>query len=239
MPNTLNSDHSDHNDQPVEPFTRDGSAAQKNRKFLLILTSVGVVMFLFAFANVPLFGMLCSALGIPLNPMERQPVAMNPSDRTIQMVFLGTTTGQIPLQVSPVNSMQKVKLGEVTTNDYRFVNLSDRWVYFYPVHNLLPEPTVTADLVDLSKCFCFNPQKIAPGARVTLPVVYVVSSDLPKKYTILTMNYSMFELTKENYEEKLRDVEKDLKKSEEKAKKESNTLTKSGVKTEPAGKGPL
>ncbi len=186
-----------------------GHPVQKNnRKFLLILVSVGMVMFLFAFANVPIFNMLCSAVGIELNPMKNQAVSMEPTDRTIQMAFLGSATGDIPLQVSPVKSMQTARLGQVMTNDYRFVNLSDRWLYFFPVHNLVP--SATSELVDLSKCFCFNPQKIAPGAKVSLPVVYVVSSDLPSKYSNLTMNYSMFELTKEDYERKLLESQKNM-----------------------------
>ncbi|MDX1970974.1 MAG: cytochrome c oxidase assembly protein [Candidatus Sumerlaeia bacterium] len=186
------------------PLIEDASTvARKNGKFLMILASIGVVMFLFAFANVPLFGMLCSALGIPLSPLEPRVVASEPTDREVKMIFLGTKSGDIPLQVSPVNTLQMARLGEVVTNDYRFVNLSDRWVYFYPIHTL--QPIAVADLIDLSKCFCFNPQKIAPGARVTLPVVYQISSDLPENYNNLTMNYTMFEITEAEYEKKLQE----------------------------------
>lgn len=199
-----------------EPFSP--AAPKKNKKILLILVCVGFVMFLFAFANVPIFGMLCKAVGIQVNPLSKQSVSTQETDRTVKMIFIGTTTGDIPLQVSPVQITQTATLGKITTNDYRFVNLSDRWVYFYPVHNL--QPIATADMIDLSKCFCFNPQKIAPGAKVTLPVVYVVSSDLPEKYTNLTMNYSMFELTKEDYEAKQRDLEKRL--AEEAAERLNN-----------------
>jgi len=126
---------------PKDHFGDDDMAARraKANRHLAILATVGLLMFGFAFANVPLFNMLCEKLGISQNP-NNQALADSTeiSDRQVEVTFLSNVMGALPVTFSADNSLQRVRLGEQTINDYTFVNLTDRPIFFRPVHSVKP-----------------------------------------------------------------------------------------------------
>lgn len=178
-------------------LARQKHYVKKSEKTLFILLALGFVMFGFAFANVPLFGMLCSAIGIEMNPGEKT-VSTEITGRELPVYFMGNVSAGIPITTEPVKRSQNVLLGDATINDYKFRNLSDRTIYFRPVHSI--QPSLSADYFLLEECFCFDLQKIEPKQKLSLPVVYRIGSDIPDTVHNMTLNYTMFEVTKQEYE---------------------------------------
>jgi len=207
---TENREHSDSlaRDEQWEAEEKNLRATQKKKitKSLMILGFIGIGMFGFAFANVPLFNMLCTAIGIEMNP-NANVVSTEATDRTADIYFRGETMGTIPIEVKPVKSRQEINLGQQVMNDYEFENKSDRTIYFRPVHSI--QPALAADKFQLSQCFCFDLQKLEPRERKSLPVVYIVGSDLKEGVHTMTLNYSMFEVTKGEYEQYWADPARD------------------------------
>ncbi len=176
------------------------TTAHRNRRTLIILGLIGFGMFGFAFANVPLFNMLCRQLGFGQNPNTAAVAASDEvSDREVEVMFMGNVIGQLPIAFNPVTRIQRVKLGEQALNDYHFVNMSSRPIYFRPVHSVRPT-SAAQDQFHLSKCFCFDDQMMHPHQEVTLPVVYKIGTGLDSEVSAITLNYSLFEITKEDYE---------------------------------------
>ena len=170
----------------------------RNGKLLVILVLLGFGMFGFAFANIPLFSLICEKLGFSQNPNSAKVgLEEGVSDRKAQVLFMGNVIGTLPISFRPDNITMTVKLGEQNLNDYYFTNMADRTVYFRPVHSI--RPTEAAVKFNLSKCFCFDDQKLAPRQKVSLPVVFKLSTELPEDVGTVTLNYTLFEISEKDY----------------------------------------
>ncbi len=174
-----------------------GRGSRTNRKTLIVLLVVGFGMFGFAFANVPLFDMLCRVVGIEQNP-NRKAVATDGPGREITVRFMGGIHGNLPITLAPVERIQKISTGQQALNDYKFVNLSDQPVFFRPVHSVTPTRRAT-DHFTLHECFCFDDQKLESRQSLSLPVVYTIGTDLDDDIDAVTLNYTLFELTEKDY----------------------------------------
>ncbi len=173
----------------------------KNKKLGLALGGVGILMFAFAFDNVPAFKMFCRKLGFGLSPnnTEAKPSdAAAKSGREVEVFFMGVVAGGAPIVFEGVEAIKEVRLGEQAETAYRFVNLSKDTIRFRPVHSILPEGAATR--FSLKKCFCFDDQTLLPGQEVTMPVIFSIAADLDSNVERVTLNYTLFQ--KSLHEEK-------------------------------------
>lgn len=165
----------------------------KNKKLGMALGGVGVLMFGFAFANVPAFKLFCSRLGFGLSPNNTQAgttVKGVAANREVEVLFMGIVAGGAPIGFEPVEATKDVHLGQQARNSYRFVNLSNDTIRFRPVHSILPEAAATR--FSLKKCFCFDDQTLLPRQEVELPVVFSIAPDLDSSVSQVTLNYTLF-----------------------------------------------
>lgn len=174
-----------------------------NGRWLAVLAGVGLFMFGFAFANVPLFNMLCRSLGIGLNPNASAAATFDPASpgmgREVNVVFSGSIVGTLPVSFAPIQQTMRVRLGEQALADYHFVNISSRKVYFRPVHTVQPS-TVADDQFSLSECFCFDDQYLNPRQEISLPVVFRISPDIPADVSQIRLHYTLFPITEAEYQ---------------------------------------
>jgi cytochrome c oxidase assembly protein subunit 11 len=165
---------------------------KRNRKYLVGFTLLAFAMFAFAFANVPLYRMVCQRLGIAVAPNASK-VARNKSGvtgRKIKVRFSGLVAGGMPVRFESAEPIQTVEVGKESENKYIFTNISKDTVRFRPVHSVLPEDA--AEKIQLVKCFCFNDQTLLPQQRLELPVIYTVGANLDPEIDYVTMNYTLF-----------------------------------------------
>lgn len=166
----------------------------KNKKLGLILGGVGILMFAFAFANVPAFKMFCRKLGFglsPNNPEAKLSDATVKGGREVEVLFMGVVAGGAPIVFEAVEATKEVRLGQQAETAYRFVNLSKDTIRFRPVHSILPEGAATR--FSLKKCFCFDDQTLLPKQEITMPVVFSIASDLDSNVERVTLNYTLFQ----------------------------------------------
>ena len=166
-------------------------------------------MFGFSFALVPLYDLMCDALGIGKIRAAEAPVASATiAPHTLTVEFVTTNTQQLDWSFYPL-----VKSMEVTTSETYMVN-------FVAKNNTANSMTVQAipsitpvqgtDYLIKTQCFCFEQQTLAPGESIKMPVVFLIDSGLPQKYATLTLSYSLFELKQtaaaQVRDEKLEDI---------------------------------
>lgn len=172
-----------------------------NRRLLAVLVAIGLFMFGFAYANVPLFDMLCRAMGISFNPNAASTETIEPGalGREITVSFTGSIIGTLPVSFAPARQSMTVRLGEQALVDYHFVNMSSRKVYFRPVHSVQPS-SVADDQFSLSECFCFDDQYLNPRQDISLPVVFRISPDIPADVNRVQLHYTLFPITEAEYQ---------------------------------------
>ena len=46
-----------------------------------------------------------------------------------------------------------------------------------------------------TECFCFEEQLLQPGEKLTMPVRFIIDPDLPDDVPVLTLGYTLFDIT--------------------------------------------
>ena len=156
----------------------------------LAITAVGMFAFVFV-VMVPLYDVLCDALGINGKTSGQAYTAVQSRMVTIQ--FVATNNEGMPWEFGPsVNAMQ-VHPG--ASNDTVF-----------HARNPLPEamvaqaipsvaPSSAAAYLHKTECFCFEQQVLQPGETVEMPVRFILDPGLPQEVRRLTLAYTLFDVT--------------------------------------------
>jgi cytochrome c oxidase assembly protein subunit 11 len=172
------------------------SAVQKNTRLVKILVLVGVGMFGFGYALVPLYDVLCDITGIN-GKTNLQAVAevAYPVDksREIKVEFLTTINELTPLSFWVQTNAMKVHPGQYYTVNFYAENKTDKKLVVRAIDSV--SPGLAKDYFTKTVCFCFSQQTFKPHERKTMPVRFVVKPDLPAQYKTITLSYTFFDNT--------------------------------------------
>ena len=158
----------------------------------LLLVAVG--MFAFGYALVPLYRVYCDLTGRGSNNAIDESVAALSevdADRLVTVV-LDTNTRDIPWSFKAERHKTKVRPGELSEAVFVVENLSGRTV----TGRAIPSVSPVQAGVYLSKldCFCFSEQVLAPGESREMQVRFIVDTDLPERFSSLTLSYTFFDV---------------------------------------------
>lgn len=169
-----------------------------NAVLALGIAAVVLLMFSFAYANVPLFKLFCQRFGIGGSSQAgstqetwEQSSATGPmTDRTVQVKFMGVVASGLPVRFGPSEPTIQAAIGKPVHLDYTFTNMSDDSVYFRAVHSIAP--VEAAREFQLMQCFCFDDQVLGPRQTITLPVYFALSPRTPANVNELMLSYQLF-----------------------------------------------
>jgi cytochrome c oxidase assembly protein subunit 11 len=157
-----------------------------------------VVMFVFAYANVPLFKLFCARFGIGgagkaalrIGAPEMSSSAGPIEKRDITVDLMGVTASGLPMRFGPSVSSVTTIPGRPVHLSYTFTNMSDDSVFFRAVHSIVP--LAAAKEFQLIQCFCFEDQSLGPRETRTLPVYFALSPRVPVGVEEMTLSYTLF-----------------------------------------------
>jgi len=156
---------------------------------------LAVASFGFAFAMVPLYNIACEKIfGIKLdNTASSEPKLAGTTideSRTVQVYFDGTVNSKLPWAFAPVQASMTVVPGKLYSTSYTARNTAA----YATVGNAAPSvaPNQFSGFFNKTECFCFTEQALASGESRDMPVRFIVSPDLPKEITTLTLSYTFF-----------------------------------------------
>ena len=162
------------------------------KKTSWLLGGMGVGMFAFGFALVPLYNLVCSISGINgiATAGGRAEVVMQGIDtsRKVTVEFDSTINENLPWKIERPPSKLKVHPGELHNISYRATNLSDKTI------NVTAIPGVTPwqanEYFNKTQCFCFDTQTLKPGESKEMNLQFTVDPDLPQQYKTITLSYT-------------------------------------------------
>ncbi len=168
----------------------------RHRRVVLILAAVGVGMFGFGFALVPLYSLICSVTGLN-GRFEAVKAAVvetrvDPS-RLVTVEFLTTVNADMPWEFRPEVSSMKVHPGQISEATFYARNRSDHKMVGQAVPSIAPGRA--KDYLQKTECFCFTQQTFAAGEGRDMPVRFIVSPDLPENVSRMTLSYTFFDIT--------------------------------------------
>ena len=168
------------------------------RRDLILAASCGVFvagMVGMAYAAVPFYNWFCRQTGFAGTPQIAKSAPTGELGRTIAVRFDGNVTGGLPWRFEPERNSIDVKLGEVVTVNFVATNLSARETTGQAAYNVAP--STTGGYFTKINCFCFTEQRLGPGEKREMPVVFYVDSSLAKDGELddlntITLSYSFY-----------------------------------------------
>lgn len=147
----------------------------------------------------PLYRKVCGALGIAL-PKEQNPAAVlariaregigrERADANTSLVNFMGVSGQLPIDIRPLERRLWVKTGEMVVVLYRLTNLTQRDLDYRAVHMVVPTEDTSFELI---KCFCDDHRILKAGVSEDLPLVFRLTKAVEGDAG-LTVNYTIFD----------------------------------------------
>jgi cytochrome c oxidase assembly protein subunit 11 len=177
-----------------------GQSKRKRGRDLIVAAACGAfvaVMVGAAFAAVPFYNWFCRTTGFGGTTQVASIAPAGMLDRKITVRFDANVAPGLPWRFAPeVNSID-LRIGEVATVYYDVVNTSARATEAQAAYNVTP-PTVGAYFTKIN-CFCFTEQRLGPGEKRQMAVVFYVDPALVKDsdqddLNTITLSYTFYPL---------------------------------------------
>lgn len=180
------------------------AAKVSSYSLVIKLSLFAVAMLGFSYAMVPMYKSACDAgwldatrvdLSNPYANVNRNVDTSNTQvDRTrwVTVEFVANMNENMPWNFEAQQKSVKIHPGEMTNVVYDVVNTTDREVVGVAVPSY--GPALAVKYFQKVECFCFTKQTMAPHEHRGMPVVFVVTPDLPKDVNTITLSYTFFEV---------------------------------------------
>jgi cytochrome c oxidase assembly protein subunit 11 len=171
---------------------------RSRRRDLLVAAACGAfvaVMIGAAYAAVPLYDWFCRATGFGGTTQVATAAPGRTLEQKIIVRFDANVAAGLPWRFEPETGAIEAKLGEVVTVNYRVTNASARETVGQATYNVTPP--ATGIHFQKINCFCFVEQRLAPGEKRDMPVVFYVDPALAadkeaRGVSAITLSYTFF-----------------------------------------------
>jgi cytochrome c oxidase assembly protein subunit 11 len=183
---------------PAKAPTPTSAAAPLKRRDLAIAAACGVfvaAMVGMSYAAVPLYSWFCRTTGFGGTPLVSKAAPGAVLDRLITVRFDANIGSGLPWRFEPERTSIDVHLGEVVTVYYSVTNLAARETAGQAAYNVAPG--TAGGYFDKINCFCFTEQRLAPGEKREMAVVFYVDPQLAKDsdqndLNTITLSYTFY-----------------------------------------------
>jgi cytochrome c oxidase assembly protein subunit 11 len=163
-----------------------------------VLRTGGIVVacaFLFGFAMVPVYRIVCEhVLGIKLANGATGSAGIadmvEDASRTITVQFVTSVNSKLPWQFAAEHASVDVHPGKLTEVWFDATNQSGAAI----VGNAVPSvaPSNASAYFNKTECFCFTEQVLQAGETRRMPVRFIVDPQLPAGVRELTLSYTFY-----------------------------------------------
>lgn len=156
-------------------------------------------MFLFAFALVPLYDVICEVTG--LNGKTGGAYEYVAADleqdesREVQIRFVTNINAGMPWGFGADQGGMRVSPGGVNEATFFAHNPTDRIMVAQTIPSVVPGRA--AAFFHKTQCFCFDQQVLMPGESVQMPVRFIVDRNMPDTVVSITLSYTMYDITEQ------------------------------------------
>jgi len=168
----------------------------RQHRIIWLLVALAVGMFGLGFALVPLYGLLCSAIGIQRNAETASSsviTGMPISSRWVTVKFDGAVQPNLPWDFRPPEPrILNVRLGETYVVHFTAANQSNQRITGQAIPAIIPWQATS--FFHKLECFCFQKQTIEGHERVEMPLRFTVLPDLPKDIDTVMLSYTFMRI---------------------------------------------
>jgi len=152
-------------------------------------------MFLFSFALIPLYNIICDVTGLNGNTSNLkekvEAYTETISTEKLNVQFISHQYNGEKLVFKPSEFEMVVSPGKVYSTVYIATNKTNSNIVGQAVPSV--SPNEAAKYLKKIECFCFEEQTFEPGKVVKLPLYFAIDEKLPNRIKTITLSYSFFE----------------------------------------------
>ena len=169
------------------------------RRDMIVAAACGVfvaMMVGMSYAAVPLYDWFCRTTGFGGRTQVATSVPRQGAlGRTITVRFDANVAGGLPWRFEPEQNSIEVRIGEVFTVNYIAQNLAARETLGQAAYNVAP--ATTGIHFQKINCFCFTEQRLGPGEKREMPVVFYVDPAMARdsdgaNVDTITLSYTFY-----------------------------------------------
>ncbi len=163
-----------------------------DRHLALKVAGIGLAMFAFGFALVPLYDVFCAVTGYGGKTASAAAAVVEQPDqsRTVRVEFLASVPRGVPFELEPEVTHLEVHPGQMYETHFRARNLTGSPRKAQAVPSVAPG--AAARYFNKAECFCFTSQEFQPHEELTLKLAFMVAADLPAHIDTLSLSYTYF-----------------------------------------------
>ena len=165
------------------------SETSKTRRDVAVAAACGVFVALMvgaSYAAVPFYDWFCRVTGFNGTTQVSSGAPGQVLARTINVRFDANVGAGLPWRFRPEQTSIEVRLGEVVTVYYEVINETARETLGQAAYNVTP--LSTGAYFQKINCFCFTEQRLKPGERREMPVVFYIDPALADDADAGTLN---------------------------------------------------
>jgi cytochrome c oxidase assembly protein subunit 11 len=170
----------------------------QHRRDLAVAAACGVfvaTMVGAAYAAVPFYNWFCRATGFLGTTQVAAAGPGNILERKVTIRFDANVAGNLPWRFEPDQTSIEARIGEVVTVGYTVINESARATVGEASYNVTPP--MAGVYFSKINCFCFTEQRLQPGEKRDMTVVFFVDPTLVKDPDLdglntITLSYTMY-----------------------------------------------
>lgn len=172
--------------------------ASPAKRTALKLALIPVAMFGFGYALVPLYNVFCDLTGLGgrgVKQVDASSVDARGVDRSrdIRVEFVTSVNGNLPWEFKALTGTTRIHPGALNEAEFVVENTSDKTIVGRAIYNV--SPAVASVYFSKTECFCYTEQTLAPGEEMTMPVRYIIDTELPGNIKGVTLSYTFFGLS--------------------------------------------
>ncbi len=171
-------------------------STDRNRKTVLRLAGVVVLMGSLAWASVPAYRIFCQVTGWGGATDVAEAAPETALDQDITVRFDASQDRGFPWEFKPAQRQMTLKIGEEGLAFYEAYNPTDRPIAGTASFNVAPFSA--GAYFSKIACFCFEEQILMPGERVQMPVSFFVEPEIvddpdARHIRTITLSYTFHE----------------------------------------------
>jgi cytochrome c oxidase assembly protein subunit 11 len=157
---------------------------------VFVVAMVGV-----SYASVPFYNWFCRVTGFGGIPLVAKEAPAEIIARRVHVRFDGNVAGGLPWTFAPEKNEIEVQIGESVLAHYVATSVGQRESVGIASYNV--SPPEAASYFNKLECFCFTDQKLSPGERMEMPVVFFIDPAMDKEpefrgLETITLSYTFF-----------------------------------------------
>lgn len=177
---------------------REAGLARRHRNVALSLAVFVACMVGASFAAVPFYDWFCRTTGFGGVTQIATEAPAKKLERKIRVRFDANVAG-VPWEFKPEVREIEVNIGESVLVHYFATNVSRQETVGTATYNVSP-PQAGLYFAKM-QCFCFTEQRLAPGERMPMPVVFFIRPEIEddadaREIRTITLSYTFFPVEK-------------------------------------------